>query len=76
MLAPALMAVVRQHANSLIHPKKEPTKPGCSADAMVFSGNPPRRHTPPGSPIWRLYVLTKRRAGVAAISHDPTRHTG
>ena len=31
------------------HPKKEATRPSCSAGTMVCPGNPPRGHTPPAA---------------------------
>ncbi len=50
MLAFAMMAVVRERANSFTSPKKETTRPGCSAGAMVSPGNLPRRHMPSSAP--------------------------
>jgi SRSO17 transposase len=61
MLALAMMTVVRQRANRLhspqacTHPKKDTTRPGCRAGALVGPGNPPRGHTPrPASDRARL----------------------
>jgi hypothetical protein len=50
MLAFAMMAVVRQRANSLTSPKKQTTKPGCSTGTLVCPGNPPCGHPPPATP--------------------------
>src|SRR5918993_640936 len=50
MLAFAMMAVVRERANSLSSPQKETTKPGCNAGMLVCPGNPPRGHTPRATP--------------------------
>lgn len=49
MLAFAMMAVVRQRANTLPSPPKETTS-SCSAGALIGSGSPPRGHPPPAAP--------------------------
>src|SRR5215212_9391546 len=71
MLAFAMMAMVRERANTLTSPQKETTKPSCSAGTLVCPGNPPRGHTPPATPdraclCNRLVCLATRASGDGA----------